>query len=391
MRLVDLWETNCSTIEDCSADEILRICYNEVEWQEKSFFCDCSNYYGFTGHRCDVPSLLTVYFRVMMIVFSVWTFASIVVLVYDFYLILRLRKKNTAHAKVPRSLVFTLLATFISMVLMFLYSILQLPSLYVPGRFEVARNRINGELVEDITIIHGNFTAGIRAFVSGLYIIACFQVSLSWLHVSESMEVFDLFKLPWWNLKIRQFKLCAFWTTVIFPVVFIVLLIRRSFATLLGIVLLFGSIQVILLYIGRCRFLHVLQKSRLIYDPSLEGPVRLVKRSSLFTIIVTIILSFSTILYYVLFVNSHKWFAVGSFNLAVLVSHLTTGLGLSLLTCFHWYVHKMLVRLYMVLNNKRLRKCKRGKEKYCQQKQLQIQMQKQLQRASHRDGWTESI
>ena len=60
--------TECFNDSDCSVHdndgvEIVRKCYETVEWTESVRFCDCAVLHGFHGEFCNQASLQTYLFR----------------------------------------------------------------------------------------------------------------------------------------------------------------------------------------------------------------------------------------------------------------------------------------------------------------------------------------
>lgn len=60
----------CNDSSDCDNDGIIRFCYEEASFSDEVFFCDCSNWYGWTGKECDIKSIQTTYFIISHILFS---------------------------------------------------------------------------------------------------------------------------------------------------------------------------------------------------------------------------------------------------------------------------------------------------------------------------------
>lgn len=62
----------CNLTSDCDPDGIARTCYEENDFREEVFFCDCSNSHGWQGKSCDIPSVTTYYLRVTESIILIW-------------------------------------------------------------------------------------------------------------------------------------------------------------------------------------------------------------------------------------------------------------------------------------------------------------------------------
>lgn len=47
----------CVVSSDCVKNNIVKECFIKVIFSDKEYFCDCSNWYGWIGKRCDEISI----------------------------------------------------------------------------------------------------------------------------------------------------------------------------------------------------------------------------------------------------------------------------------------------------------------------------------------------
>lgn len=79
----------CFDIEDCNYGDTPKVCYEDVQWSQNSFFCNCSSWYGFTGSNCTVPSFQTKLYITTLIVTLVWMMILILFVSYEMNTYLR--------------------------------------------------------------------------------------------------------------------------------------------------------------------------------------------------------------------------------------------------------------------------------------------------------------
>lgn len=53
----------CKTSNDCIFGDVLKECYENNNFREEVFFCDCSNWFGWEGANCTTPTSTIYYFR----------------------------------------------------------------------------------------------------------------------------------------------------------------------------------------------------------------------------------------------------------------------------------------------------------------------------------------
>lgn len=363
----ELLNESCNSAEDCVFDDVVRKCYIEVPWSNRTNFCECSNYYGFLGPNCDEPTANSTFIVAMFWIFTLWLSFSLLCFFRTLYLILKLffkkplvktvisrnhslnsKKKRKSAKQVPKTVIFTSLALFSGYLMLILYSVLPLATLTGAKPFILQNFTVNGEEVADVTTMYGDISTAARGIAVLMFVIASLQISVSWLEVAESMKMFNIFSDPKWNRRVKLFKRLVQFSTILFLVLLIGLVAAGVFYILLLVSSLFIMLMMILFIIGRRRFIAVLSNvSMSIREGGKDSdvyrrPLFLVRRSSL--LVMTLIpLGILCMVADFFLVSSYETAVpLGEINSQFIVASFATGLGTSLFNVIHWYVHQLL-------------------------------------------------
>lgn len=92
----------CNKSSDCSVDGIVKLCYEENNFDERVFFCECANYFGWRGEDCNEQSD-TIYFRIVAeLINTIWCTFLVLVTGKVIYLYLKVKyrsdKKTTSKS-----------------------------------------------------------------------------------------------------------------------------------------------------------------------------------------------------------------------------------------------------------------------------------------------------
>lgn len=89
----------CDDSSQCDDDGIVRFCYEEASFSNETFFCDCSNWYGWTGKNCNEESTQLTYFRFSTIFFSILFFGVVMLCSRTIVLLFMFMKNNKVTRK----------------------------------------------------------------------------------------------------------------------------------------------------------------------------------------------------------------------------------------------------------------------------------------------------
>lgn len=75
--------TSCLISSDCTieregAEDITRICYEEMFGTEQTFFCNCSGVFGFVGDECNEQSVQSIYMGIFSLISTIISFIGII-------------------------------------------------------------------------------------------------------------------------------------------------------------------------------------------------------------------------------------------------------------------------------------------------------------------------
>lgn len=181
---------SCIDAENCSSSGVLQECYEENNFRDDVFFCDCSNWFGWVGENCDTPTSTVYYFGFSYFFFLFWTLFNLLTL--GGVLILFIRSKSI-RGKDTNPVFFVALLAFLGSFSLLLRLFITFKTIYDPSYFEVvetaslifSNTSVQRKLLSPATIL----------FLAGWILIglACLQMVLSWFDVLENInKVFPL-------------------------------------------------------------------------------------------------------------------------------------------------------------------------------------------------------
>lgn len=182
-------EQNCEVSFDCLANStVAKQCYEENDFREETFFCDCSSWYGWTGENCDIPTSTVYYSRLVICFFTVWGLFNIITLFKSLYLYL----KYVYDVKTPRnfnSIFYVLLFESVASFLLLLVRLLQLPSFFDSTLFVVSSDSEENILGPDVQIKSYSGGTGLFLFLGIIFHgFASTVIVLSWLRVFNTIS-----------------------------------------------------------------------------------------------------------------------------------------------------------------------------------------------------------
>lgn len=76
-------EISCNNTRECNIDGVIKFCYQKVDFRPESNFCDCENWYGWTGTNCDEVSIQLLYYRFALVMFLIWSLVLTFIYTFD--------------------------------------------------------------------------------------------------------------------------------------------------------------------------------------------------------------------------------------------------------------------------------------------------------------------
>lgn len=332
----------CEDANDCSNSTIIRECYEENNFVEEVFFCECSNWFGWVGENCDEPSSSIYYNRIMFVFFTIWNLFNIVTISKVIYIYLKYNYKKTGF-KNANPVLYVAILVFLSAFCLCILGFTRVISFYDPDQFIVVNSKslfFESVGVERRLTLVNDF---LLLFGGTFQALASVQIILSWLDVFDKMN------------KIFEVKLCVsektlkriIASTIIFlTILFIILACFEAVAEITFVYVLASLVIAIGYLVGYYRF-----RSRMngMLNGSLGGKekraLRVVKTSfKINTICFTGIL-FCSLIYYFGFTNHLRILKIGSFNYFLIFTDIAVALGFITLTYSSYYCYRINIRI----------------------------------------------
>lgn len=335
----------CTVAANCSVDGIARKCYTEVQWSDQTYFCDCSNYFGFIGEDCSTPTITTKFIKVSLIIICIWAGIFALIMLFDLLKLVMLfrnekdRKRRGRKGSLP--IITAGVATLIGYISLMLYGGLQISTLDDPTAFIIEDFKAQGETIQDVTTKYGSFTTTARIIAVEMLLIATLQISISWLDVSQSMQRLGQGSNRGLEKRIKYFKRFAMISTLGFLVLMAILIPLRFFYIFLLITPVFLIFMSIIFYSGRKIFIKLLQMSSAGDSELFRRPIKLVQKASLFILICLPISVLLMIIDFALVSQYDFLFSPGAFNVSYLVTTLLSFVGMAQFNGIHWYITNM--------------------------------------------------
>lgn len=262
----------CDNADECTivlddGTEIARNCFEEVVTSNKTNFCGCSDFYGWTGQFCDESSVQLVIIRI----FSTLRMAITLGLILRslFLLVRLLQLKPAANNRVQKDnkrardrLLKVIGFLLAALICSFLHTLVSIIGAYNDRNFELYDYRyFIGDDIRGVNQKAGIFVDLVGVMLIVFVISASLQISISWIELIEKFD--NVFKVLNYTEKIKFYKNAVKYLTgflIVFCAVFVGLgyLIPAFSGGATGAVFL-----LILFVIGRHSVVKQLSKSNL--------------------------------------------------------------------------------------------------------------------------------
>lgn len=331
-------EVECTDSFDCVNGSVIKQCYENNAFSEETFFCDCSNWFGWIGENCDKPGPTIYYIRITTVFFLAWTLFNIVTLSKTLFLLARHSFRKISIKDLNPIFYVVLFDTLASFGLL-IGRLIESPSYFDSTQYEV--NEIDFGSTQVIQVdrkftFASNFAIG---FSSLFLLFSSAIIILSWLEVFNKMN--NIIKLDGFIYE-KVIKKTIISMVIIITVVFIIF----SSLNILGVVILIYSVSAVLLIIayvvGYCRF-----RNRMIslLNGSLGSKEKkalcLVRNSCKLKVFCFSALLLFSIAFFFGFSNSVEILKVGGFNYVLLFLDATNVSALISITHTSYYTYSI--------------------------------------------------
>lgn len=334
---------NCTFTNDVG-DLIIRQCYIDVNWIDKSGFCDCSSWYGFRGENCDEHTFQSRYFQTVLILRSVCCMILLFFLLWELFRYcyclhrvsqLKWKKLNYAFS----------VGVFSSIGLVFLivHGMIQHRSFIDPTRFQIEGYffLLLGSF-EDVTVINGGIAVSSLFAAYTFFVLATMQVSLSWLEVAHAMWMhFD----PKLQKRIERFRKVIKFSAVLFCISQFILFPFQLYNGIGVTVMCMSVILIVLFIVGRRSFMKAIALTSQTAQEDFKQAILVVKSSSFYHVIFLSLLAGFSLAYTLTLPIFQLYIGVGDFNYVLAFRDIATFSSIVLVTMNACYIRKVFRRL----------------------------------------------
>lgn len=329
-------ERECEDSFDCLDNATaVRFCYENAVFSDETFFCDCSNWFGWKGLNCDETTPVLYLNRISSFLIVIWCVLLVIATGRTLFYNFLLESNPTGVDPVQFTGVFILFAS----VTLAISQIITLNALFNPDAFEVVD--YTTAIVEygaDVTRKGDIFSAISLSFSSMFFIYSCLTVMLSWNRVISKTARFTS---QAWQQKVKNgtsiLKILGLITTAI-------LVILCALELYLALIF-YTFILSILLAVGYLTIGRLFVKTVLGVDTPKNEYVKLILKLVLQSYriysIILVLNSISLLLFAVTLINYAENQVIGGFNYSLFFRELSTVLVLILLTHISWYVNSV--------------------------------------------------
>lgn len=332
----------CTKASDCTVGLVKKVCYLNVPWanqfvnasflNEKNVsFCECSNFYGFTGEQCDQPSSTTRLHKAFNLIFIIWSSFFLVWLTSILMSYIYWKKpsfRDLLTLKIDLGF-FIALSSFLAFLFQIIHSSLNLVSLQDPSTYQIITLRLVRGEVEDVYSHGGTFTVS-ALYLSGSFILlSTLQVAFTWLQILESVSMFGSARDKIWNRRLALF----FKTYMILYLLSVIILRPLGFDGYFSVLIPTTFISYFfLVLLWRTRFLKLFNKVSGKLKDSMKQGLTLVKNTSMVHLLMFGgLFTLKPFMFTALF-RMHNLIPVGTFNYAAFLQLLTLVLNLAIVS-----------------------------------------------------------
>lgn len=334
-------EFHCEDPFECSNGTVVKECYKRNNFDSREFFCDCSNWYGWTGDDCNEPTSTIYYHKTVFSFFLVWNMFNLLLLIKVVYLFSRYHL-NLRRKKGINPIFYVALLEILVTVCFLGYEFIQLPSYYDATYFEPINSNsllFESSAVERRYSIVADF---LLLFAGTVHSLGAILIVLSWLNVFEKMSHVVDFN----GISTKKLKTLIIITFAIVAVTFAVLASFKAVAEVnFGYII--GSFIISASYIvGYLRFRNRMKwvvKNKL--TKTEKHAILLVKRSMQVNTICFSSLIIFSIIYYLGIIYHLQILRIGGFNYFLLAIDIMFAFTLLSVSYTGFYAHRTILAL----------------------------------------------
>lgn len=330
----------CIDAINCSSSGVLQECYEENNFEDDMFFCDCSNWFGWVGENCDVPTATVYYFGVSYFFFLLWTFFNIATL--GRVLLLFIQTKNV-KGRDTNPVFFVALLAFLGSVCLLSRFFIRSKGIFDSTYFEVLDS---SSLIFSSTSVQRRFVSVDTLFFAGGWVIqglACLQMIVSWLDIFQQIDqVFPLHR----TISDRSLKIIISSIMIFVCFVFLVFTALNAVVEIMIGYALLSIILAVSFLVGYWRFkngLNELVQGNLGTQEKIA--INLVRTAFRVNGISFSVIAICTLIYYYGITNYLRILKIGGFNYFFVVLDIALFFGYSTATYASYYSFTVALRI----------------------------------------------
>lgn len=264
----------CTVSSDCTlANGVLRECYESNNYKDEVFFCECANYYGWSGENCDKETSFVYWERSFAIIIA---FVRVLFILLptskSLFLYFRFRWKQTdlPAIKKKNAAVIAGILVWLNSVTLIIYFGSRVPSQYNSSKFKLdqfaGRESVQRNLheLEFFTLLLASY----------FQLFAAIHIMMSWLALI--IEVSRTFPgEPKWVSE-RSLQIIIKTTAVIVAITFILLFLTADLVIVFGFYIVGSFIAAVSFGIVYFRFRNFTVKVLNLADSKIMKELRLI-------------------------------------------------------------------------------------------------------------------
>lgn len=328
-------ETICTKSIECDGSDVVKECFEYVNYNDRTNFCDCSPYFGYFGEECDQLSSTVYFMRSTLILFLIWSTLLFIVSSRTLFL-------NWFIGYDPKRgmdpVNYTLFSILFSSISLFSYAFLHLLSNLNPEEYVIVEQKsFSSETSDYVTAIGGETESFcLLAFILFNLVGVQFMMA-SWLKVIRNIYKFA---------SVEEQKGCSQddYFKWFFRLFFIVFLIFTSLRQLFGafLVVAFVAIVTVCLFaFNGVRFNKLILNLDENNTKTLTLTINLVKKVTLITNVCAVFIVVFFGIHMATLSGINQNIRPGEFNYSLVFRDLAILFILILMTVYAWYVNSV--------------------------------------------------
>lgn len=328
----------CVDAFDCSNTTLVMECYESNNFRDDTFFCDCSNWFGWIGPNCDEPSSTLAYLKVQFGVFTFWHLINISILGRVMFIYLKFSFKTFNDIN---PIFYVALFEILATICFLLYELLQVPSFYDSDFYETQNSK---SLVFSSTGIERKYSTVTDVFklFGGIFQgFSALQIVFSWLAVLEQFNRTFAFQS---YISEKQLKK-IFLSIGVVVILFFIILVSINAVDEGTLAFTIAALILTIAYIvGYCRFRSRMKDVFDFTDGTQEArSINLVKKSAKINTLCFTMVLILTLIYYVGSVKHLEIMKIGGFNYFFVIIDLSFVFAIYQISYTAYYAHRIVI------------------------------------------------